>query len=121
LVISPITIDEINNAPDEIKTEIFDFMKTLNITKLPDLPETVDFANDYIKEGILSNTQFEDLTHIAYASTFKCEILISWNRNHLAKDTTQKKLNEYNKKHQTFSVIIITPETFLTENKNGRY
>ncbi|MDR0611486.1 MAG: hypothetical protein LBG58_15365 [Planctomycetaceae bacterium] len=102
LVISPITIDEINNAPNEIKTEIFDFIKVLNITKLPDLPEIVDFANDYVKEGILNKTQFEDLTHIAYASAFKCEILISWNRSHLAKDTTQRKLNEYNEKHKNF-------------------
>jgi predicted nucleic acid-binding protein len=57
----------------------------------------------------------EDLLHIAYAATYKCGFLISWNRKHLAKETTQAKLNAYNKYIRNASnfVQIITPETFL--------
>ena len=108
-MISPITIDEIDDATEEIKVKIANFIENKKITKLPINENTVNLAKRYVKAGILSEKHFEDLLHIAYATLAECDAVISWNRKHLAKQATMQKVNKFNLDNNLRMIIIETP------------
>jgi hypothetical protein len=71
----------------------------------------------YIEVGILNEKHFDDLLHVAYATIYKCDIVISWNRKHLAKVTTMQKINKFNLDNNLRMIIIDTPQ-FVIPKEN---
>jgi predicted nucleic acid-binding protein len=115
LVISQITIAEIDNANEVTKNKITDFIEAIKITELPENNEAIDLAKEYIKTGILGEKHYADLLHIAYATLTECDILVSWNRKHLAKLTTMQKVNKFNLDNNLRMIIIETPQFFISK------
>jgi hypothetical protein len=113
LVISPITLQEIDNAPEKIRAEINAFLSTIKLIKLQENKLAQELAKDYIKYGILSEKHFEDLLHVAYATLAECDIVISWNRKHLARLITMQKVNKFNLNNNYRMIIIDTPQFIL--------
>jgi hypothetical protein len=114
LVISPMVIVELEDITDENKqNHILEKIEKLNLIKLPFSDEAVDLAENYIKAGILNKRHIDDLTHVAYATIYECDILISWNRKHLAKLTTMQKVNKFNLDNNRRMIIIETPQFIL--------
>jgi hypothetical protein len=67
-----------------------------------------------VVEGILTHNHIDDLLHIAYATVYECDVIVSWNRKHIAKATKIQKINLCNIKNNYRSITICTPEDFLT-------
>ena len=82
ILYSEMTESELNEAPESVKN----FVKGLpskNIEFLEINPETINLADKYIEENVVGKTSREDCTHIALATIFRADVLISWNFKHI--------------------------------------
>jgi hypothetical protein len=89
-------------------------MKQLEFTKIPYCDESNILAWKHVTENILTRHHFDDLSHVAYATVHECDMIVSWNRKHIAKQSKIRKLNLCNIKYNYRSITICTPKEFLT-------
>ncbi|MDR3198955.1 MAG: hypothetical protein LBU34_13905 [Planctomycetaceae bacterium] len=109
---------EIDNiAANTKKEEISQFIETLNCVFLPNSKEAQQLAWSYVKDGILTENHIVDLTHVAFATVFGCDMIVSWNRKHIAKPIKIQKINTCNLKNNYNMIAIYTPQEFLTSYK----
>jgi predicted nucleic acid-binding protein len=117
-VVSEVVKTELNGVLEETKREtILNFLDTLNCLSLPYSKEAYNLAWTYVVDEILTENHFEDLLHVAYATVHDCDVIISWNRRHIANQTKIQKLNLCNIKNNLRPIAIYTPQDFLTLNK----
>jgi predicted nucleic acid-binding protein len=114
LVISPIVINEIDNAKIDKKEAIFYFLDSLNVlTRLEYTSEAYRIAQEYLIEGVLTYNHMDDLLHMAYATFYQCDMIVSWNRKHLANSLKMQKVNLYNVTQGYNSIVFCTPQQFI--------
>jgi hypothetical protein len=93
---------------------ILQFLETVNCVSLPYSEESHRLAWCYVKDGVLTENHIDDLRHVAYATVYECDVIVSWNRRHIASLPKIQKLNFCNIKYHYRSMMICTPEKFLT-------
>lgn len=81
-VISELTMKELEPAPEFI-LEYFRSLPESNINYLEFNDEISEVTDAYLKRGILSSNYRNDAMHIAYATVYKIDILLSWNFKHI--------------------------------------
>ncbi|MDD5090828.1 MAG: PIN domain-containing protein [Candidatus Wallbacteria bacterium] len=89
LFISDVVMLEINANPDlAMKRKMLDLIRDFKIKILEPTKqqetEIQTIAERYIKDKIIPQKKKEDAYHIAFATCFEIEILLSWNFKHLA-------------------------------------
>jgi rRNA-processing protein FCF1 len=101
--ISNIVIDEINKTEDETKRNIlsgtfekYEKIKTL-IAESEIINDIAILSESYIKNGIIPKKKTADSLHVAYATVFQMDILLSWNFQHLANVNKEQKIILLNK------------------------
>ena len=113
LFISPMTIQELENAKSEEKREAGRrLLETFEHVELPQNDEAENLAWFYVADGVLSYNHIEDLTHVAYATFFRCDYVITWNMRHLANPRTVSRVNATNTVERYGKIFIATPEFF---------
>lgn len=106
--ISTLVIDELNQVKDKILRE-----KLLRLVKryekLKSNKKSENLADEYIKEGIISEKFRNDAVHIAIAVVNNINFLISWNFKHLVNIKTRQMVNLVNLKKGFKTIEIIAP------------
>lgn len=69
-------------------------------------PACVTLADEYLR--ILSMPQYDAL-HIAIATVFGCEKLLSWNFTHIVNDSNKQKINNINLLNGYKTIRILSP------------
>lgn len=92
-------------APDKVKN----FLKRLPPKQkqfVEITPEAVNLADTYIREKVVGKTSRVDCIHIALATIYKVDILVSWNFKHIVNITKIRGYNSINLKlgHQTLEI-----------------
>ena len=92
--ISNIVIDEINRTKNINKLELL--LSSINkynleIYSLENI-EIDELSKTYLLNHIVPMSQIDDARHLAYATYFEFDVLLSWNFKHLANMNVQKKL-----------------------------
>jgi len=64
------------------------------------------YYNEYLK---ILNIPENDAVHIATATIFNCEILLSWNFTHMVNSSNKQKINEINALNGYNAITIISP------------
>ncbi|MBL7843592.1 MAG: type II toxin-antitoxin system VapC family toxin [Cyclobacteriaceae bacterium] len=105
IVYSEITIDELANAPDRVKN----YLQELNSTQKEFVEisqEAVNLADTYIREKVVGKTSRADCIHIALATLYKVDILVSWNFKHIVNISKIRGYNSVNLRlgHQTLEI-----------------
>jgi predicted nucleic acid-binding protein len=112
--ISEIVENEIKHTTEKLKRDvILRFINNLNYTLLPYSEESHYLAWKYVQDGVLNDNHIDDLLHVAYATVYQCDVIVSWNRKHIAKLSKIQKLNSCNIKNNYPLIAIYTPEEFL--------
>lgn len=93
-VISVITVNELIEAPVFVKNLFFDLSENLTILELND--EAVNLSNEYLKNKIVTEKFKEDALHIALATVYNIDALISWNFKHIVNLNKIKQFNSIN-------------------------
>lgn len=63
-----------------------------------------------VANGVLTEKHYNDLSHLAHASLYGMNALLSWNMSHLVKMRTQDLANATNIAHGYYPIQIRTPE-----------
>jgi predicted nucleic acid-binding protein len=111
--VSENTIIELNRGNYPNKERILEFALKLKI--LPYSEETVQIAQAYIDNSLMPNDLEGDAMHLAYASFYKIDFLLTWNCNHLANANKKNHIRFLNTRLGLFIPEIITPMELFEE------
>ena len=112
-VVSPVFTMELADAPEEKQEQMVEAMVRFSIEDLPYDVEAEALTNAYINSGVLSAKRWHDLTHIAYATLYKCRHLVSCDTTHIAREQTQARVETVNKSLRHATPQIVTPTKLL--------
>ena len=77
-----LTESEIIDAPKRVK-EYFENIKANFAEKVVVTQEILELAATYIAEKVVGETSFDDCVHIATATLYQADVLVSWNFKHI--------------------------------------
>jgi predicted nucleic acid-binding protein len=113
LIISEVVEYEITDTTDELKKESNkSFLSTLNCQILSYSKASHDLAWSYVFDGVLTHNHIDDLLHVAYATVHECDVIVSWNRKHIAKPAKIQKLNFCNVKNNYHVLRFVHRKNF---------
>lgn len=81
LVVSTVVLDELVNAPDEVRAFFMEMLEYIEVVEPSREAETLQQA--YLDANIVAAANGQDAFHVASASTSGCAIIVSWNFKHI--------------------------------------
>ena len=115
IIVSPVLMQEVRNAPETIRERNLAILQSIHAIELPDRKEADDLAQLYVATEVLSQKHFNDLLHVAYAVSARCDYVVSWNMRHLVRVWTINHVNATNFEYHYPMIQIVTPEVFTGE------
>ena len=113
LWISEETIAELSRGDYPNKTEILECISHVQV--LPFDEHIVEIAQVYLNNYLMPNVLKGDAIHLAYASFFKMDFLLTWNCNHLNNANKKQHIRIINAQLNLFIPEIVTPLELFTE------
>lgn len=117
-IISDITIDEIQKAPNSVQEKLDEIMKSEFKELIASDQEAWELAESYIAEGAVSGKIFEDALHIALATINKATVLASWNFRHIVNLERIRQYNAVNIKNGYSLQEIRSPREIVKSEEN---
>ncbi|MDA1274909.1 MAG: type II toxin-antitoxin system VapC family toxin [Verrucomicrobia bacterium] len=114
LFTSQVVLDEIafgEKAMAQLRLETLHAVPLLQVTD-----EVKELAREVLTSGLLPVTADRDATHIALASAYEMEILLSWNCRHIANAAIQARLRRLVEEAGFTLPVICTPEELMGNN-----
>ncbi len=111
-VFSDLTETELLNAPENVKKFFKDLPKE-NTERVVVTDEVLTLATKYILEGVVGKTSFDDCVHIAAATIYTADILVSWNFKHIVNVYRIRGYNSINIRSNYLSLEIRSPLEIL--------
>jgi len=108
------TINEIAGGTYPRKNDILHFMS--DIPLLDPHHEITDIAQIYLDNFLMPRVLKGDALHLAYASFYKVDFLLTWNCNHLANANKRQHIRVINTRLNLPTPEIITPLELFSEN-----
>lgn len=109
------TVAELSAGDYPKKAEALEFIS--GIPLLPPKASVVTIAEKYLKNYLMPQALTGDALHLAYASYYKMDFLLTWNCNHLANANKKQHIRVINDRMNLFIPEITTPLEFFTETK----
>jgi predicted nucleic acid-binding protein len=118
IIISDITIGELENAPINIRRFV-ENLPERNLTFVLLDSEATRLGSKYIEENVVGKSSLNDCYHIALATIHKANLLVSWNFKHIVNIERIHGYNAVNLKNGYHTLEIRNPrEAFDYENNN---
>lgn len=111
-VYSELTETELLNAPSKVKN-FFMELPNEGLEKVHINNEILALASKYIEEKVVGETSFDDCIHIATATYYKVDILISWNFKHIVNVYRIRGYNSINLRMNYSSLEIRSPKEIV--------
>ena len=114
LVTSAAVLDELGDGNHPFKKE-----KLALLEELPLLPLTqmvVDVAHVYVARKAMPNDPKGDALHLAFASVYKCDMLLSWNCRHIVNYQKAGHLKQLNSELRLGVPMLVTPMHLLNQD-----
>ena len=113
LMISEVVLEELGRAEEPKRSKFLTLVEGL--PELASAEEVTQTAHGYIQAGIVPNRFLPDALHIAYASCYRIDYLVTWNCSHLANVKKRRAVAFFNTSAGLFVPEIVTPEFFREE------
>ena len=111
LVISDLTERELLNAPEKVRNLLKDLKIDFELIQVTQ--EAIDLANDYVNEKVVGQTSMDDCIHIATATIYKLDLLISWNFKHIVNILRIRGYNSINLRNGYSTLEIRSPKDLI--------
>ena len=112
IIYSTVTEDELINAPEKVRN-LLNSIPIENKTRIELTEEAVLLGDTYIAENVVGKTSREDCFHIALATIFKADILVSWNFKHIVNVMRIRGYNAVNIKLGYSTIDIRSPKEII--------
>ncbi|MBC8181129.1 hypothetical protein H8E88_08395 [candidate division KSB1 bacterium] len=110
IYISDIVFREIARAPQEKEALLLNLIEKYKPKELEVNEEVLELAQKYIKEAALPERAIDVSRHVAVATVYEIDALISWNLKHLANLRRMERINGVNlKEGYSKRLEIVTP------------
>lgn len=104
--------EELEFAPERIKNLLADLND--NFTEfLKDKGEAINLATNYIDENVVGKTSYADCLHIAFATIYQADLLVSWNFKHIVNVERIRGYNSINLKNGYKQLDIRSPRELM--------
>ena len=117
VVISSVTIDEINDCSEPKRSFMLNELKKIPLTVIETETKVEELSQEFIRLGILKEKSIDDCMHIATALLAKCDVIVSWNFKHIVNDKTIEGVKIISKTKGFDSIKIYCP-SILTGGKD---
>ena len=77
--------------------------------------EIIALANSYISNNVVSQNYYDDSLHIAFATVYQLDMLVSWNFKHIVNFNKIRQINSVNLKLGYKSLEIYSPMEVVNE------
>ena len=114
-VISEITISELEKAPDFVKKDFECYKEKLEVIQITE--EIKQLAENYIEENIVTEHFYEDALHIACATVYQVDLLVSWNFKHIVNFNRIIQFNAVNLMNGYKNLQIFSPMEVLNDEE----
>jgi len=115
LFICPVFDKEMKSATAEQQKRVDELMEELHIEVLPENNEATDLARKY--KGNPLKTAEGDRLHLAYATVFECDTVVSWNMHDIVNETTYNGTREMNIATGRKTITVETPAMMMGEGR----
>lgn len=112
LLLSTMLDEELEFAPEMVK-ELISKLDDSFTEFLIDKDEAVDLATEYINEKVVGETSYADCLHIAIATIYQADILVSWNFKHIVNVERIRGYNSINIKNGYKQLDIRSPRELM--------
>ena len=110
--ISQVVIDEVEDAPEPKRSKMLELLKETEILSIT--RECEELAEEYMSKEIIPRENEEDALHIAIATYYEVDALVSYNFEHIVKLRTKKEVPVINMFIGGYKTPdIITPEEVI--------
>lgn len=106
-VVSRAVLVEIEAAPPDYSDPIVEAMRSTKPDVLPIDNEVEVLARAYIEAGVLAKRRETDAAHVAVATCFQLDYLVSWNHRHMTRPMKRLQFESVNRVHGYFKTPLI--------------
>jgi len=114
---SSYVIEELEKAPAEKRDKMIALIEKYGIGMLYPNEETIRIADIYAKENIIPLKYFTDGLHIAIATVYELDMIVSMNFQHIVKRKTRFETAHINVKNGYKAIEIYSPMEII-DNEN---
>ena len=107
--LSEVTTAEVNECEEPKKSILFGYLDQIEYTLIETNERTTAIAQRFIDLGILRPKSFDDCQHIAAAIVSECDIIVSWNFQHIVNHNTMMGVKAITALEGFDDVLIYTP------------
>jgi len=87
-----------------------------NLPRLVLSNEVTDLAAFYVREKLMPSNDLGDAFHLAFATWYRIEYLLTWNCKHLANANKFGRIQVLNARRRLMSPLLVTPAQLLEVN-----
>ena len=113
LVTSAFVLGELRRGDYPGKAEALELVKGLPL--LEAVPDIDDIVSVYVRRGLMPGGDSVDAYHLAIASHYAVNFLLTWNCRHLANVNKMEHLRQVNNDLGLYVPIVTTPDTLFRE------
>jgi predicted nucleic acid-binding protein len=111
LVSSPIVMNELERGTSmhvQIRLALIKGLPLFEVT-----PDVLETAETYIRRKLMPSSPSDDALHLALASHYSCDVLVTWNYRHLANKNKFELIRRINVQRGVLMPLITTPVDLL--------
>ncbi len=105
---------ELSRAPEAKRKNALTLMAGVNV--LPEPADLEDVVAFYIDNKLMPADEGGDAVHLAFASLYKMDFLLTWNCEHLANANKARHIMVLNNRLGLFVPIVTTPDLLIPED-----
>jgi len=113
LYISPVVTREIRNCPGNLRITLLNALKEYKPFELEPDEEVGHLSSLYVSQGVVPPKYVDDAVHIAYASVYDLDVMVSYNFKHIVKIKTKTEVKHINQLNGYRTPIITSPEELV--------
>lgn len=106
--------DELEEAPPRVRADYDSLLSFVNVVDVTD--EALDLQQAYLNAKILTPTWEDDALHIALATVHGCDLIVSWNFQHIVHFQKIPKYNAVNALHWYNEIAIHSPPEVISDD-----
>jgi predicted nucleic acid-binding protein len=115
LVTSAVVFDELERIPDAARrTESLALIRSLDLLEFTE--EIAEIADVYVHHKLMPVEATGDADHLALASFYNCDMLVTWNCRHLANANKADHIRRVNALLGLRTPMLVTPLELLEKN-----
>jgi len=117
IMLSAVLQRELEPAPKKI-INLVKRLDNKHIEFIDENDEAIDLATEYIAQQVVGKTSFVDCLHIALATIYRADLLVSWNFKHIVNIERIRGYNSVNIKNGYKQLEIRSPRDLMDYENN---